>query len=197
MRTLLVTCALLAAAGCNTYNPDLGQSPFLCGTSEPRCPRDYTCVTYADNDICENLNLVEVDGGGDGGDLECADDSEIEPNDSIELATNTFIPSMHDSYRLVGLSICPDTDEDFFMFQIDVAATNLRVDLTYQSSRGQLLFSVLNSAQMSIGEGMAVPGMPDILRASIANMPTGMYYVQVRAPVGFTNNYTIDIVTGE
>lgn len=201
MRALLVTCALAAlgaAASCNTYDPDLGQAPFRCGATEPRCPRDYTCVTYSpDEEVCEKLGLIEPDGGGDGdgGTLDCADDSEIEPNDSTELATNTFIPSMQDSYRLVGLSICPDTDEDFFMFQIDIAGKNLRADLNYQSSRGQLFMTVLNSMGTVITEAQAVPGMPDVLRADVANMPQGMYYVQVRAPVGFQNNYTIDIVT--
>jgi len=200
MRALLTSAllaALAAAAGCNTYDPDLGQSPFRCGTSEPRCPRDYTCVTYSDTEeICENLSLVTVDGGGgDGGAFDCADDSEIEPNDTVELATNTFIPSMHDEYRLVGLSICPDTDNDYFMFQIDVAGKNLRADLNYQSSRGQLFMSVLNSMGTVVREAEAVPGMPDVLRADVANMPQGMYYVQVRAAVGFQNNYTIDIVT--
>ncbi|HUS63159.1 MAG TPA: hypothetical protein VMZ28_01410 [Kofleriaceae bacterium] len=199
MRALIVgglLAALTAAVGCNTYDPDLGQSPFRCGTSEPRCPRDYTCVSYETEEICELLGLPDGgDVGGDGGALDCADDSEIEPNDTTELATNTFIPSMHDSYRLVGLSICPDTDQDYFMFQIDVAGKNLRADLTYQSSRGQLFMSVLNSMGTVVREAEAVPGMPDVLRADVANMPQGMYYVQVRAAVGFQNNYTIDIVT--
>src|SRR5687767_11496553 len=118
MRALMTSAllALAAAAGCNSYDPDLGQAPFRCGSSEPRCPRDYTCVTYSDTEeICENLNLVEVDGGdGDGGGLDCADDSQIEPNDSADLATDTQIPQSQDDYRLVGLAICPDTDQDWF-----------------------------------------------------------------------------------
>lgn len=200
MRALVGSALLaaVAAAGCNTYDPSLGQAPFRCGSSEPRCPRDYTCVTYSESEeICELLGLPDGgDVGGDGGgDFDCADDSEIEPNDTTELATNTFIPSMQDEYRLVGLSICPDTDNDYFMFQIDVAGKNLRADLNYQSSRGQLFMSVLNSMGTVVREAEAVPGMPDVLRADVANMPQGMYYVQVRAAVGFQNNYTIDIVT--
>jgi hypothetical protein len=81
------------------------------------------------------------------------------------------------------------------MFQIDVAGKNLRADLTYQSSRGQLFMSVLNSMSTVVRDAEAVPGMPDVLRADVANMPAGTYYVQVRAAVGFQNNYTIDIVT--
>ena len=199
MRTMILgglLAALAAATGCNTYDPSLGQAPFRCGSSEPRCPRDYTCVTHSETmEICELLGLPDGGEGGDGGALSCADDSEIEPNDSTELATNTFIPSMHDSYRLVGLAICPDTDEDFFMFEIDIAGKNLRADLTYQSSRGQLFMSVLNNMGTVVREAEAVPGMPDVLRADVANMPQGTYYVQVRAAVGFENNYTIDIVT--
>jgi hypothetical protein len=193
---VIATLLAAAAAGCNTYDPDLGQAPFRCGSTEPRCPRDYTCVTYSEaEEICEILGLPDGGVGGDGGSLDCADDSEIEPNDTTELATNTFIPAMQDEYRLVGLSICPDTDQDFFMFQIDIAGKNLRADVNYQSSRGQLFMSVLNSMGTVVREAEAVPGMPDILRADVANMPQGMYYVQVRAAVGFQNNYTIDIVT--
>lgn len=200
MRALLVSgllAALAAATGCNTYDPDLGQSPFRCGSSEPRCPRDYTCVSHSDTEqICELLGLPDGgEGSGDGGDLACADDSELEPNDTTEVATNTQIPTLQDEYSLVGLSICPDTDQDFFMFQIDVAGKNLRADLNYQSSRGQLFMSVLNSTGTVVREAEAVPGMPDVLRADVANMPQGMYYVQVRAAVGFENNYSIEIVT--
>lgn len=196
MRTNVLLIGLAAAlTACNSYNPDLGQGPFRCGQDEPRCPRDYTCVTYsADEEICENLSLAGQDGGGgDGGNVDCDTDT-LEPNDSLDAPTNTFIPDTQDDYRLVGLAICPDTDQDYFMFQVDIAGRNLRADLEYMSSGGQLILEVLNAAGTVIVSGAAVPGMPDLVRAEVANMPQGTYFVLVRAPAGIQNNYTIDIL---
>jgi hypothetical protein len=130
----------------------------------------------------------------DGGGFTCADDGELEPNNSTEEPTDTMIPATHDNYKLVSLSICPDTDVDVFLFNVDISGKNLRADLTYMSARGQLVLEVLNDAGDVIKTGAAVAGMPDLVRAEVPNMPQGAYYVQVRAPAGIENNYTIEIV---
>jgi len=199
--TLLAGASLAALAvtgGCNSYDPDLGAVPFRCGTDEPRCPLGYTCVSYSgDEELCEKTGGADTPDGGSqpdaGGGFTCADDGELEPNNGIEEPTDTLIPDVHDTYKLVSLSICPDTDVDVFLFEVDVAGKNLRADLTYMSARGQLLLDVLNEAATSIRSGEAVPGMPDLVRAEVPNMPQGTYYVQVRAPAGIENNYTIEI----
>src|SRR5690606_21218725 len=198
MRRALMPLLLgLAAGACNSYDPDLGAAPFRCGTSEPRCPLGYTCVAYSDTE-----QLCEVTGGGDdqggpepdAGAFACADDGELEPNNGTDQATNTFIPSVHDSYRLVGLSICPDNDEDYFLFVVDIAGKNLRADLRYQSARGQLILEVLNGDGAVISTAEAVAGMPDLLRADVPNLPQGTYFAKVRAPAGIQNNYDVAIV---
>jgi hypothetical protein len=194
---MLIALAALAA-GCNTYNPDLGSVPFRCGSDEPRCPLGYTCVTYSEEEaLCEKTSSGDAPDAGDradAGGFTCADDGELEPNNSMEEPTDTMIPTQHDSYKLVSLSICPDTDVDVFLFNVDVSGKNLRADLTYMSARGQLVLEVLNDGGDVIKTGAAVAGMPDIVRAEVPNMPQGSYYVQVRAPAGIENNYTIEIV---
>jgi len=187
------------ATGCNTYDPDLGSVPFRCGTDEPRCPLGYTCVTYsADEELCERTSGGEAPDAGSqvdgGGGFTCADDGELEPNNTMEEPTDTLIPTQHDSYKLVSLSICPDTDVDVFLFKVDISGKNLRADLSYMSARGQLVLEVLNDAGDVIKSGSAVDGMPDLVRAEVPNMPLGNYFVQVRAPAGIENNYTIEIV---
>jgi hypothetical protein len=195
--TLLAALTLALAGGCNTYDPDLGSVPFRCGSDEPRCPLGYTCVTYSgDEELCEKTGAEEADAGSQpdgGGAFSCADDGELEPNNSIEEPTDTLIPTTHEIYKLVSLSVCPDTDVDVFLFRVDVAGKNLRADLTYMSARGQLILEVMNEAADVIRTGAAVPGMPDVVRAEVPNMPQGTYYVQVRAPAGIENNYTIEI----
>lgn len=195
--TVLVAFVFMATA-CNSYDPDLGAVPFRCGPDEPRCPLGYTCVSYsATEELCEKTGGTDSGDGGpgaDAGEFVCANDGELEPNNDTDSATNTFIPSLQSQYKLVNLSICPDTDEDYFRFEVDVAGKNLRADLTYNSSVGQLHLEVLNGTGAQISQGAAVPGMPDQVRAEVANMAQGTYFVRVRAPAGIENNYTIEII---
>ncbi len=207
MRALaLPLLAAAALAACNSYDPDLGAVPFRCGTDEPRCPLGYTCVSYsADEELCERSDSGDGDDGADagasqpdgGGAFSCADDGELEPNNGTAEATNTFIPSLHDTYKLVSLSICPDTDTDVFLFEVDVSGKNLRADVSYQADRGQLILEVLEDGGEVIRTGAAVAGMADLVRAEVPNMPQGTYYVQVRAPADTENNYTIEIALSD
>ena len=200
MRALaLPLLAAAALAGCNSYNPDLGAVPFRCGTDEPRCPLGYTCVSYSDDEeLCEKTGS-EQDGADAaptpdaGGDFTCADDGELEPNNNLEEPTDTLIPMVHDTYKLVSLSICPDTDVDVFLFKVDVSGKNLRADLSYQAARGQLILEVLEDGGEVIRTAEPVSGMADLIRAEVPNMPQGDYFVQVRAPADIENNYTIEI----
>jgi hypothetical protein len=48
-----VLLALAAASGaCTPYDPQLTSTPFLCGTTDPKCPDGYTCVTSAGKSVC-------------------------------------------------------------------------------------------------------------------------------------------------
>lgn len=123
---------------------------------------------------------------------DCTPD-ELEANDSLDDAVNTQIPQTMDEFFVADLSICFADDEDFFEFQVDIAGKNLRADLTHEPSDSTLLLSVLNSMGTVIREGESVPGMPAIIRADVANMPQGTYYVQVRGAGDAENGYDLTI----
>lgn len=200
-RILPVAVAALLCA-CSPYSPNLGDRPFRCGTDEPRCPDGYECVEVTPTDnFCErNAATGGADAGIDGAVLadarpfQCNDDSEIEPNDTTTQATTTPIPAISDSYSLVGLAICPDTDLDLFRFGVDVTGKNVQVDITYTSQQGQLVLNILNSVGTPIATGNQQTAA--LLRAELANAPAGTYFVSVGAAgPGIENNYNIDITT--
>jgi len=193
----------MVAVACSPYDPKLGDVPFRCGNADPRCPEGYTCVEHDQStQLCEkNGSGGTVDAGADAdrtndsGMFSCANDTELEPNNSTTESTITPIPDFGDTYELVNLAICPDTDQDFFRFRIDTMGKNVKVDLTYNSSFGSLNMSVLNSNGDSIRDATPVPGDPNTLRAEVPNLPTGTFYVKVSAPAGIQNNYALSIVT--
>ncbi len=194
----LVVVSLVFAA-CNTYDPNLGDSPFRCGIDSPRCPDGYECVVYsASEEICERKGDdpgVRPDGGGGGNsdarDFVCNNDNELEPNEAITAARNIIIPSGPDGLRYVSLAICPSTDQDFFLYDNLTTGTNLVVEIEYQSAQGLLGLDILNSTGVSISSGMPAGGNPNILRATVANLSINKFYIQVRAMEGSENNYSI------
>lgn len=193
---LLLAAAIALGAGCNTYDPNLGPTPFLCGAGAPRCPAGYDCVPHEDQEICLAKGTDPPPDGSvdpDAASFACADDSEIEPNDTPAESTNTLIPVVQDEYRLVGLSICPDTDEDFFRFDVDEAGRNVRVDLQYLAERGQILVEVHDAANELIREGESVGGDGNLVRVEVPDLAQGTYLIQVRAPVDIENNYALEI----
>jgi hypothetical protein len=105
---------------CSPYNPDLGQAPFKCGASEPKCPDDYECVPDPSSaqGVCKAESASPgADGGvigSDGGNVTCNDDAEIEPNNSTTDPTIIPIPDFGDTYQLINLAICPQADIDVF-----------------------------------------------------------------------------------
>lgn len=201
LRQLTILPFLLTlAAGCNSFDPSLGATPFRCGVDSPRCPDGYTCVTYSPSDeVCEsNTQGSDVDAGNitsiDARALDCNDDGVIEPNNSLADPTITTIPQLADTYRLVGLAICPSTDNDYFRFEIDVPGKSVTIDVTYQASRGTLLLDMLDNSGTSVRKGSPTGGDPNVLRAQIPSTPQGVYFAHVRGD-GTQNNYSIEIST--
>lgn len=196
----LTALSMLAFAGCNTFDPDLGISPFRCGTGTPRCPDNYECVTHsAGEEICELIGEDVVDrpdAGGGGGDFTCDDDSPLEPNNSISDPTLTNIPSLKSYIRLVQLAICPSGDQDYFRFDVEVGGTNALAEIEFDPIHGGLVVEMLNSSGVSISVGQPIGGNEGIVRVAVANLAVGTYYALVHgADASLQNNYKITVQT--
>lgn len=197
MRTLLLFAIVSAAAACSPYDPDLGESPFLCGPTEqnPRCPDGYTCTMMGTAEYCLAMGgSVPVDASN----LNCADDSSLEPNDSIQTAFVTPVATTKNTLTFAGLAICPAGDKDNYSITITTANQNLEVIIEYDAAGADLQGSILNAGGTPIAN--ASPTTPGVRRAYTPNLPTGVYYAAVFGPMmgGLTtNNYKLTInVTG-
>jgi len=194
--------ALVAGFGCNTFDPDLGATPFKCGAVEPRCPDDYTCVQSGPGvELCVEAGTApgSIPDGGTPGTFSCNDDKEIEPNDSTAAATPTAIPDQAMSYSLVGLAICPATDQDFFAFRVasgNLATINAAIDLGIGD--GDLRLEILNSAGSPISTGMADINDPNRVLTQLTNAPAGQYFIRITSADGFSqNNYNLSITVSQ
>jgi hypothetical protein len=195
---LLSAAALFAA--CNPYNPDLGDTPFRCGTSDPVCPDGYRCVEHSSaNRPCEPDDGTELpDGGGDtdSGLSACVPplpDAELEPNENIADPYPTPIPPNTD-FDLIGAAICSDSDVDVFRFVVDVTGKNGRLEMTYNAANGVLLLDMLNSTGVSIRAGTPTGGDNNKIRADVANLAQGTYFAQVKGMPGSRNTYNIKFI---
>ena len=47
--SLLITAGLYAA--CSPYSPNLGATPFLCGSGTPQCPDGYKCMSGSGSNL--------------------------------------------------------------------------------------------------------------------------------------------------
>ncbi len=203
-RLLAIATITLGLGACNSFDPNLGATPFRCGTDSPRCPDNYTCVTYsADDEVCEanNAGVDRADtgpvGDGDPAGLVCNNDSEVEPNNSIEGATRVTIPATT-PFRLAQLAICPTGDQDFFQFDITVNGADVVVEIEHMSNRGVLGLELLKGDGSILSTGSAVAGNPDLVRVAIPNIAQDTYIARVfPSETGIQNNYVFEISVGQ
>jgi hypothetical protein len=195
IRHILLASLSAALVACSPYGPDLGETPFRCGTSDPRCPDGYECDTsQGATGVCVEAGTVLADGGPP--DAEPSDaanvcapaiDAEYEPNESY---TGAYLLPGAPPYAITNLAICGGAvgDVDVFRFTtaqiFDVAA---RVEQTNRS-RGELVLELLNGSGVPIATGAYDGGNANI-DVMVANAPAGSYYVQVRGA-------TADVVNG-
>lgn len=186
--------AATAAISCTPYNPDLGLEPFLCGSSEPRCPDGYSCVERVGSEkVCLRDDVVYDAGAGDGN-LQCSGDT-LEPNETIDHATDVPIPEMGETHTVMAV-VCPVSDQDLYQLNVDSTGLNVRVEVNYLSSLGQLDVDLLNSTGIEIRPGTPTNGNLDKLRADFLNLAAGVYYGRVQG-MGMLNNYEVTfVVTG-
>jgi hypothetical protein len=131
----------------------------------------------------------------------CADDSALEPNDSIAQAFQTPVATTKNTLTFAGLAICPMGDKDDYSVTITTANQNLEVIIEYDPAIGaELAGSILNAGGQAIANASPVTGMTGVKRAYTPNLPTGVYYASVFGPTMgplLTNNYKMTInVTG-
>lgn len=199
MRSLVFSAlALASAAACTPYDPDLGPAPFLCGPADqnPRCPDGYTCQSTSAGEVClAPAGMVPVDANMNGA---CADDSQLEPNDSKDTAFQTSVARQRMNITFAGLAICPVGDKDNYAIEIVTANQNLEVLIEYDPSGADLQGQILNAGGIPIAN--AAPMSAGLRRAYTPNLPTGVYYATVFGPPEgtiLTNNYKLTInVTG-
>jgi hypothetical protein len=195
MRSLTFLALVVAATACSPYDPDLGESPFLCGPveQEKRCPDGYSCEMMTGGEYCLRAGgMVPVDGNTS----TCADDSMLEPNDMITSAYQTPVAAQKSTITFAGLAICPAGDKDNYSVTITTANQNLEVLIEYDAASADLQGSILNSTGTPIANASPVTGMAGKRRAYTPNLPTGTYYAAVFGPnMGTltTNNYKLTI----
>ncbi len=182
--------AAAAMTGCSPYDSDLGPTPFLCGPSEPRCPDDYDCVQDPNTgaEVCTATGPISSD-------IECANDSAYEPNNSIEMATVT-VADQDKTLELPPLAICPGNDRDTFAVALATPSEDLEVIIEYAAEGAVVRGALLNAEGISIATAQPVDGPERTLRAFAQNLPVATYYVEVAVPVGVdpaTNNYKLTL----
>jgi hypothetical protein len=209
MRSFLFLTLVSTAVACSPYDPQLGDSPFTCGPADqnPRCPDGYTCTPMGSTEVClAPGGTVAPDASTN---ANCADDSALEPNDSIATAFQTPVATTKNTLTFAGLAICPHggvmDDKDDYSVTITQANQNLEVIIEYDLAAGaDLSGSILNASGQAIANASPVTGMSGVKRAYTPNLPTGVYYASVfyMAPMSGgtgqkTNNYKMTInVTG-
>ena len=191
MRALALVLAAAALAACNPYDPDLGQHPFKCGTSDPRCPDGYECVGAGTSAICEKVSGGDGGVNPDGSHVQCGTDTTLEPNDDIPHAVVTPVRMQQADYMLAKLAICPSTDIDMYEFTTTAVGQNTRVTLTYDPGQGALQMKLLTAN----GQPAGFDGQPsgNTLVIATNRLSIGTWYVQVSAGTNVENNYDLDI----
>jgi hypothetical protein len=182
-----------AIAGCSPYDPELSDTPFLCGSEAPRCPEGYACIADPDGRmVCSTRPAAP----GTAGQISCAEDSPLETsarNDTIETAYRSPIAGPQRSIVLAPLAICPAGDRDTFAVQITGSQQDLQAIASWTVGL-PVEVHILDGAGKTVATGG--PAGDGLRRAYVASVPAGTFYVQTSA-AGITDRYRVEItVTG-
>lgn len=174
--------ALLFATACTPFDPDLGQSPYLC--PDDVCPDGYTCSTSGAAKVC----LAEGEDPGIPSEVQCIDDSGFGSNDTIQSAFPTPVQATNVMFAALA-AVCPPLDKDNYSVNITAQNSNLEVTATVESGT-PVNVQILNNGNNVIGPGTAIDGG---FRACVPNLPTGTVYANVFGGADVKNNYRISI----
>jgi hypothetical protein len=185
--------ALLLAllAGCSAYDPDLGGTPFLCGTTDPRCPDGYVAV-----DVSVIRCECQKPGQPDAGDGYFCYPDPNEPNETFRDATPVAIsPPLPKVFENIG--ICPGSDVDVYQVLIARVGSQLAVDVLFDTAREAPRLDLLDMSGGSLGPTVLHPE-PGKLSATIIAGYVGAHHVELRAGAAQQSvNYTLRIQVTE
>jgi hypothetical protein len=178
MRALLTFASFAALTACNPYDPDLGDTPFRCGSQDPVCPSGYACVSG----LCErDVGGPDADTHADGA---CADLGE--PNNMLTQATPGAVWDMRTMIMFESLTLCPMMDTDYFHLNQPTlcggagpACPNVTVTADFEDLSVQPTIAIQNATGVTIQ--MSSPTGPGQVRAVLTNAAQGQYYVRVTA----------------
>ncbi|HEX4423076.1 MAG TPA: hypothetical protein VH165_34400 [Kofleriaceae bacterium] len=175
---------VLAATGCSPYDPSLPATPFLCGTTEPKCPDGYRCVADGTRMVCA-LGAIAPDAG-----FACADDSAFEGAGNSTLQTATALTFPLPEMALAQLAICPAGDKDTFSLSLSGAQRN--IDANTQWDTGQPInLELFDATGASLATGLASGDRS--IQLTKFDLAAGTYYLQTSAAAGVENNYGLAI----
>ena len=200
IRRLTILLSLGATqVACNSYDPDLGETPFRCGDTEPRCPDGYQAVSAPVPVDCECVRAESISTEAPAIMFECADDSDRtgDPggNEDTDSAHITLVGPGVFSQMLSGLSICPASDVDVFQLATNSAGTDILVRIQYNQRVGELTLEILDSSGAPVASGSV--GTSSQTARYVASAP-GVYFARVKAADGaLENNYTLQIELDE
>jgi hypothetical protein len=201
----------LLAAGCTGYSPDLGPEPFLCGDEDegPRCPEGYSCEINGTEEICvegegngddssddntddDSLMTDDSDDSDDSNGFQCANDGDLEPNDTT---SDAYVTDAATTMRIFGpLSICPATDKDLFEIALPGPSTMMKaITVTVTWDSGTAMSGAILGAGGQVLKPLVAAGERAI-RECAKDLPGGAkYYAQVAGTA--QNNYRIQLQT--
>ena len=88
-------------------------------------------------------------------------------------------------------------DKDNYSLVLGSTMSEIKVDMTYESNMwgSPLQGAILNSGGTPIKTMTPVTGMSNTIEADAANLPAGMYYIQVFGPSSTPgiNNYSLTL----
>ena len=187
---IAISLACAALAACNPYDPDLPDRPFLCGEGDPPCPSGYSCDVAASPPACVETR-EGPDGGADGLSGECTGAGDLlEPNNAMNMPTQTSVADTREFIEFVGVTICPADDVDYYFMNAPTNGPNLDVTITFDPTDGALSLRIINSTGTTVATGNTVGGGGTI-KAVLSNASQGQYYAVVQAMPGDTTGYSI------
>lgn len=185
MRPVLLL-ALLAA--CNPYDPNLGDSPFKCGTDEPRCPSGYVAVGVSPQ--CKCLSAAIAPDAAPPGYFCIFDPSDTADGRNDTAATAATVDVELNPVINLERSICPAGDEDHYALQAPRPDTLIVVRVTFDITRAAPGVDITNQEGASL---MPTRGSEvGVVTAEHRTTYPGIYVVKVIA--GEEVNYTMRLM---